>query len=376
MPVFKEFAGQNRVFNQPKWGGFSSKFKPHAQRHNYAQAVPSEGIGRSLFGRGDSRSFFRNINSFDSSPSNRFHGFRGEFPKAYQMKSRHEDAAVSEKTRLDSRLISSNQQSTELTIRTRDGDLVTIRLNEKEYAMESLKYRSIDEDTGNEGHVTEIDEFHKKDSAEAFNLQALFEDGEVSNVSMELDSRSREFTEVNYTSVDEDSRTTAKYRSMNASSSHLSFEVEGKLDKNELAAIGALLEDVTALATEFFDGDVQAAFSQATQLGYDDSEIAGYALSLTENETSVAANRYHKVIGAESSFPFSVARPIGTYVMQLESIQQTANLYFESQSLNVMMDRIARVHNSGENSEVEASERFRDFNEKLLESIKQSRFTR
>jgi hypothetical protein len=68
-------------------------------------------------------------------------------------------------------------------------------------------------------------------------------------------------------------------------SGRVQVAVEGELDTDELKAIGDLLEKVDALATEFFNGDTQAAFSTAAALGFDSSEIAGFALRLSVRET-------------------------------------------------------------------------------------------
>ena len=60
--------------------------------------------------------------------------------------------------------------------------------------------------------------------------------------------------------------------------------VEGELDAQELKAIGDLMDKVDSLATQFFAGDAQAAFSAASDLGFDAGEIAGFALRLSVKE--------------------------------------------------------------------------------------------
>ena len=59
------------------------------------------------------------------------------------------------------------------------------------------------------------------------------------------------------------------------------IEVDGDLNDKELAAIGDLLGKIDDVATQFFSGDVQAAFSAASSLGVDSDQIAGYRLNLT-----------------------------------------------------------------------------------------------
>lgn len=61
----------------------------------------------------------------------------------------------------------------------------------------------------------------------------------------------------------------------------LKIEVVGNLNDAELTAIGDLLDKVDAVATQFFGGDVQAAFAAAANIGSDSSQIAGFNLQLT-----------------------------------------------------------------------------------------------
>jgi hypothetical protein len=69
----------------------------------------------------------------------------------------------------------------------------------------------------------------------------------------------------------------------------LQVEVNGDLNDDELAAIGDLLTKVNDIATKFFSGDVQAAFSAATELGVDSDQIASYQLDLTYSRRIAAA---------------------------------------------------------------------------------------
>lgn len=69
----------------------------------------------------------------------------------------------------------------------------------------------------------------------------------------------------------------------------LKIEVIGNLNDAELKAIGDLLDKVDALATQFFGGDVQAAFAAAANLGSDSTQIAGFDLRLTYSRAAAFA---------------------------------------------------------------------------------------
>jgi hypothetical protein len=61
----------------------------------------------------------------------------------------------------------------------------------------------------------------------------------------------------------------------------LQVDVSGNLDASELQAIGDVLSQVDALATKFFSGDIQGAFSAAASVSSDPEQIAGFSLQLS-----------------------------------------------------------------------------------------------
>jgi len=67
-----------------------------------------------------------------------------------------------------------------------------------------------------------------------------------------------------------------------SSSQSMSFSVEGDLSQSELKAINDLLGHVNDLAEQFFSGNLDNAFDQAVNLGYDESQIGSFALDLVQ----------------------------------------------------------------------------------------------
>lgn len=102
-----------------------------------------------------------------------------------------------------------------------------------------------------------------------------------------------------YTGVDGDGNSVqADYRQSSESRFHaigFSFSVEGELDDGEKEAIGALVKDVSKLADEFFNGDLDKAFEQATQLGFDQGELSGFSLEMTRVEKISVSQAYQQV---------------------------------------------------------------------------------
>ncbi|WP_200834016.1 DUF5610 domain-containing protein [Nitrincola tapanii] len=70
------------------------------------------------------------------------------------------------------------------------------------------------------------------------------------------------------------------------------FSVEGNLNADELDAIQTLVRDISQLADEFFNGDVQKAFEQAQDLRMDGSQLASMNLTMTRSESFSKVQAY------------------------------------------------------------------------------------
>jgi hypothetical protein len=69
------------------------------------------------------------------------------------------------------------------------------------------------------------------------------------------------------------------------SSVKISFHVDGDLNADELAAIRNVVEQVGALADQFFGGDVPAAFAAAKDLNIDGAQLAKVGLRLSVRQS-------------------------------------------------------------------------------------------
>ncbi len=93
---------------------------------------------------------------------------------------------------------------------------------------------------------------------------------------------------VTQTTQADGTKTTATSTSL-FSRAGVKIEVDGNLNADELAAINNLLGKVDEIATKFFSGDVQSAFSAAASLNVSSDQIASYQLDLTYSRKVAAA---------------------------------------------------------------------------------------
>ncbi|WP_026970741.1 DUF5610 domain-containing protein [Aliagarivorans marinus] len=71
-------------------------------------------------------------------------------------------------------------------------------------------------------------------------------------------------------------------------SQSISFSVEGDLNEDELAAIADLIKQVDEVGAQFFNGNLDQAFNQALEIGFDQEQLVGFAVEYTQ-QTSVSA---------------------------------------------------------------------------------------
>jgi hypothetical protein len=117
-------------------------------------------------------------------------------------------------------------------------------------------------------------------------LNILTQDGD----SIAIRFRSREAVAVQSTgqtagAVDAAASVSSDLQLYSFASGQVQIAVEGQLDDDELTAIGDLLGKVHGLATDFFGGDMEAAFSAAADIGFDASEIASFSLRMSVRES-------------------------------------------------------------------------------------------
>lgn len=180
-----------------------------------------------------------------------------------------EETTTSASTSISAAERYSSSESFSLKVKTQDGDKVTIRFSGSESYEASLGYY-------NDGEGT---------SAVAFNLD-----------------RSQQ--------------------------SNYQFSVKGDLDADELDALQNLVQDISLIADDFFDGDIQAAFAQASTFEMDKTELASMHLTLKRSEQYTAAAAYQQVQGYDQPFNHNGGRKLGHMVQSLQEQLDQSRLQF------------------------------------------------
>lgn len=168
-----------------------------------------------------------------------------------------------------------------------------------------------------------------------------------------------------------------KSESIFVSQNTVSFSVSGQLDAQELESIGNLVKDASELSKEFFDGDIETAFNQALDIGFEKQELVGFALQLSRQQQVDVVNAYETVslfTEETKQRPIdaaSVAEPISDYLNKLLNVleQSSQKLPDANEYENLVNGLVNKVQDIGTTDLLSAINKFNSFNQQLLSNL-------
>lgn len=159
-------------------------------------------------------------------------------------------------------------------------------------------------------------------------------DGDVVSISfsaLEENQSSESFS--SYTNQDGNGMS---YQSSSSSYSEMnfSFSVQGDLDKDELQAIQSLIKDISKIEKDFFSGDIEGAFNKALELGYDEEQLSAFSLDLRQTQTSYVSQAYSEVANyneVDNDELNTVVRPVLDFIGDFKELRDNANKILDSE---------------------------------------------
>ncbi|MBF0472021.1 MAG: DUF5610 domain-containing protein [Gammaproteobacteria bacterium] len=118
--------------------------------------------------------------------------------------------------------------------------------------------------------------------------------------------------------------------------SRLTYSVEGDLNEDERAAIDGLMKRIDKVSDRFFDGQTQAALSQAANINHNSDEIVSYSLGLAKSEVSTRAVSAYQSVGqlgspvmgeeVNDTPPTEKFRKMGEYLQELQNAMKESKM--------------------------------------------------
>ena len=261
------------------------------------------------------------------------------------------------------------QESGELSITTRDGDKVNITfedLEQFEFSQKQVQQLPEENTLDNKVEVLQPVKFDSIPSVV------------VATPAPTIETDALETLDVNANQTEESqpSSVSIQQNVVFYQESAFSFSVKGELDKKELKAIGQLVSDANELAEEFFNGDIQTAFNQALELGYDEQELSSFALQLIKVENTEFIRAYKTVSRFDQdsveSNPTKAVKPVTDYLNKLLKVLDGSRLQLEDNKCyeNIINEMINRLGEDVATPDlISVINRFNAFNQKLVNNL-------
>jgi hypothetical protein len=115
-----------------------------------------------------------------------------------------------------------------------------------------------------------------------------------------------------------------------------SFTIEGNLDEGEIKALDSLLIQIEGVASQFFNGNLGAAFDSALKIGFDTDRLSAFSVNMSRVHVEQSTQMYRGVAGlggnASKSVPVAAldGSSMGALKKYTQSLYQTlgkANLF-------------------------------------------------
>ncbi|NMH61477.1 DUF5610 domain-containing protein [Alteromonas ponticola] len=156
----------------------------------------------------------------------------------------------------------------------------------------------------------------------------------------------------------------------------ISFSLKGELDEDEMEAIADLVGQAHDLADTFFSGDLDKAFDQALKVGFNDEELAGFAMQLNHTKQTEVTQAYQNVKNFKEDSEGSlgngnVINSIAKYMDKMMELLNKAEEKLESGNEygSLVNGLISEMEDVQVPDLVSAINRFNEFNKRLVNAM-------
>lgn len=198
---------------------------------------------------------------------------------------------------------------------------------------------------------------------------------EGDKVTLQFSAGQQTSQQESYSRIDSGNQATEDYSMAYSQYSQFSFSysVEGDLSEEEQAAISELVNDISDLQQDFFNGDLDLALEKATELGFDDELLQGYTLDLQQTETYQVAQAYaevaqYKPLDESMAVLEKLTKPLFDYADRFNKLQEQAEQILadgKTQFTNLFDEILKAGFGNGEVDLQAMQDRVSQFNEKV-----------
>ncbi len=132
-------------------------------------------------------------------------------------------------------------------------------------------------------------------------------------------------------SQNDEGQTYSQSRSLSASAG-VTYQLQGELEQAEQQSIEQLLKDVSMVSEQFFSGNVQQAFKQAMDMGFDSQQLVSFSLNLNYQEQRQTAISTYSDVQSQAPVAEQYLEPSG--LAEMSTFIQQVNALFQQPFVN------------------------------------------
>jgi hypothetical protein len=124
--------------------------------------------------------------------------------------------------------------------------------------------------------------------------------------------------------IGQDGITVNAFKSSSETSSEFSVTVDGNLNEDEQKSLKELLKKMNGVGHDFFNGNIQAAFKHAQKIGLDTGQIASFSMSLSMEKSVQAVAAYQQAAFPDRKIEPEKIKQAADFFSQARDMLKTA----------------------------------------------------
>ncbi len=131
--------------------------------------------------------------------------------------------------------------------------------------------------------------------------------------------------------------------------SDFNIMIEGDLNEDEQQSIAELVNKINKVSNKFFNGNVQSAFRHAQNIGIDSQQIAGFSMDLNHGKSVQAISAYQQTTAPEQSVQPDLLQTASDFITESKDFlsdvpQQFATFAHPENVFNELFDGVGQQY--------------------------------
>jgi len=120
------------------------------------------------------------------------------------------------------------------------------------------------------------------------------------------------------------------YSESNSTESGFNISIEGDLNEKEQKSLAKLINKMSKVSEKFFNGNVKSAFKHAQKVGFDTKQIAGFSMDLRKEESVQAVAAYQQTTIPEQNVDTDLLKQAGDFLSETKASMVDTNSILKS----------------------------------------------